>query len=196
VKGTRVSALVTGLAAALVLAGCGVPPSGVIQAGDPATGMTPGVNVYFLSGGSLVAVPRQIPFGAGVSTAVRLLFEGPLVPEAGKLSTELPQLKLAPEVAVETDGTVVIRLFEGVAPFGKIGMEQLVCTVAAAPRRAPPPAVPTSVPTSAQTADAATPTPTPTISTRQGLAAGRPRVLVIGDGWHLSAQQDVPCPAA
>lgn len=47
----RWTAPVLGLAAvALSLAGCGVPPSEVIEVGKPATGMSPATEVYFLTG--------------------------------------------------------------------------------------------------------------------------------------------------
>jgi hypothetical protein len=201
-----VPALLTGLAAALLVAGCGVPPSGVIEAGDPATGITPALDIYFLSGGSLVPVPRQIPPGADVGTAVRLLFDGPFPPENGKLRTELPRLKIAPAVYVESDGTVLIRLSEDVPPFTETAMEQLVCTADAAPSPSAggPPAVPTfppgSVPGSGRPGGASSvPTgakPDPATGARQDLAGGdlRPRVLVVSKGWRLS-RQDVPCPA-
>jgi hypothetical protein len=179
----------TGLAAALVVAGCGVPPSGVIEAGDPATGMTPGVNLYFLGhNGSLVAVPRQVPVGAGVATAVRLVFAGPVGIEGKEVTTELPQLKIPPAVTVENDGTFLVQLFEQVAPFSKRATEQLTCTVVAAPFPDP---VPTEVPSSVPTA-----TPPPTApSARRELAARHLRVLVEGPDLQLISK-GAPCPVA
>ena len=49
-----------GVVAALgiVLAGCGVPPTGVVGAGEPASGLTHGARLYFASASGLRAVMR------------------------------------------------------------------------------------------------------------------------------------------
>nr|WP_237555379.1 hypothetical protein [Streptomyces sp. SID4948] len=130
-----VLAAATGLAGVLALSGCGVPPSGVIQAGEPATGMPAGITVFFLSStGSLVGVPRFSP--PDLATAVDLLFQGPTSDEAPELSTRLPKLPALPEVEAK-DGTILIRVPPGVARFTPPAMQQLVCTAATAYRVEP-----------------------------------------------------------
>jgi hypothetical protein len=181
-KGARVPALLTGLAAALVVAGCGVPPSGVIQAGDPATGMLPGITLYFLSGDTLSAVPRRAPADADAVAAVRMLFAGPTEAEAGRLRTQLP--RLSPVSVIEAkDGTLYVRLPDEGPLLSRPALEQLACTADAAPstRKAVPG---TKLPTPARGAApfaAATP------------VDGAARVIVTGTSWKTV--QVVPaCP--
>lgn len=183
----------TGLAAALVLAACGVPTSGVIQAGDPATGMSPGLNVYFLAGGDLVAVPRTTGRDPDLTTALRLLFYGPDDLEAAKLRTELPRLSNPPEVLFK-GGTVVVRLPPGIPRLSPLAMRQLACTVAGAPGRSP--VVPTrpgaagSGASGSGAARAPVPTSEPGLSPPQPVNGG---VLITGDGW-AAEQEAEPCP--
>jgi len=90
------------VAAAVALASCGISPTGVIQAGEPATAQSPSSTLYFLVRGRLVAVPRLTP-GADVATAVRALFGGPSSAESAKgLVTELPALPTSPVVQTGT----------------------------------------------------------------------------------------------
>lgn len=175
----RSAAPLTGLAASLVLAACGVPTSGVIQAGDPATGMAPGLNVYFLAGGELVAVPRRVDGGADTATAVRLVFEGPAGAEAYKLRTQLPRLPGPPTVL--TDGSsVLVRLPPGVGPLSRPAMAQLACTVGGVPPTAPPrtPGTPGTPADSADSAPSAVPTGLPR------RLPGRVSLRVSGSGWE------------
>ncbi|MFJ4411742.1 hypothetical protein [Streptomyces sp. NPDC088910] len=167
------------LASAAALAACGVPPTSVIQAGEPAVGMTPGVSVYFLSGDTLRAVPRRAPDAAGPVVALRLLFAGPGDADPTTLTTRLPSLPRPPVIAF--DGvTTVVRLPAGVDRLSPLAMDQVVCTVAAnpgGPQRTAPPggasAVPTAVPD------------VPTAGTPRS-ASPSPDVRVIGAGWALS----------
>ncbi|MEU6477711.1 hypothetical protein ABZ858_12610 [Streptomyces sp. NPDC047017] len=135
----RPVAVAAGLAGVLLsAAGCGVPTSGVIDAGAPAVGVPAGTVVYFVAGDTLRAVPRT-PAGDGdpVAQAVRLLLAGPNRAEARTLATELPAVP--GQVAVTTRGdTVTVRFPAGVARLGTRAMEQLTCTVARARRLSPP----------------------------------------------------------
>ncbi|MFJ6949452.1 hypothetical protein ACISU4_33295 [Streptomyces wuyuanensis] len=63
------TAPLVGLAGALTLTACGVPPTGVIEAGEPASGMfSPAprptapvvVSLHFLRDGDLTAYPREL----------------------------------------------------------------------------------------------------------------------------------------
>ncbi|MFI0238746.1 hypothetical protein [Streptomyces sp. NPDC016845] len=66
---TRRTAPLLGTAAlALGLAGCGVPPSEVVEVGEPATGMSPATVVYFLARDAAVGQPPE-PEGASAEAA-------------------------------------------------------------------------------------------------------------------------------
>ncbi|MDX2854447.1 hypothetical protein [Actinacidiphila glaucinigra] len=137
-KRTRLAALVTGLTAALTLTACGVPPSGVIEAGEAATGMSSPaplsakpvlVSLYFLEDGKLRAYARKATAPASVQDAVRMLFAGPNVDERATVTTELPLLKIGPQVKAGSGSTVYVLLPEEATPFSHTAMLQLACTV-------------------------------------------------------------------
>ncbi|WP_433891662.1 hypothetical protein [Streptomyces sp. CA-111067] len=201
----RAAALLTGLAAALALAGCGVPPSGVIQAGDPATGLSPGLTLYFLSpADTLRAVPRPGDGGTDPAAAVRLLFAGPTDAEAGQVRTQLPRTPIAPQVSVH-GSTLVIGL-PGLGPLSRLGVDQLVCTATAAwhGRSARQPGGPATEPPlrpggsggseqAPSAAEHAGPPSPPTV-TPVPTAVSPVVVVVNGDGWTLP-RKEPDCPS-
>ncbi|MFB7292846.1 hypothetical protein [Actinacidiphila glaucinigra] len=137
-KRTRLAALTTGLAAALTLTACGVPPSGVIEAGEAATGMSSPaprtanlvlVSLYFLQDGKLTVHARKTTAPASVEDAVRMLFAGPTVAERATVTTELPFLKVGPQVKSNSDSAVYVLLPKDVTPLSQPAMQQLACTV-------------------------------------------------------------------
>ncbi|WP_329341923.1 hypothetical protein OG866_38220 [Streptomyces sp. NBC_00663] len=76
--------------ALLALASCDIPTTGVVEAGEPASGITPVTPLYFVHDGTLVAVPRTTAWPGNPGEAVRLLLRGPTPGEAGKrLTTEI-----------------------------------------------------------------------------------------------------------
>ncbi|MFE4956493.1 hypothetical protein ACFRCW_20895 [Streptomyces sp. NPDC056653] len=185
------AALLAGLTAALTLSACGVPPSDVIQAGEPASGMfSPGakpsvptvIPVYFLHKGDLTPYPRKIGDPGDFGAVVRLLFDGPSTSEAVATTTELPRLTDTPDVTIGGDNTLSIQLPEDVPPLSHLAMRQLVCTVAHV-----------ALPSAALPAD----------TNRDGAAAAPPvdaqrspvhtSVHVLGDGWTMT-QSDSSCP--
>ncbi|MFI1029427.1 hypothetical protein [Streptomyces sp. NPDC020951] len=190
-KGSRVPALLIGLTAVLTLAACGVPPSDVIQAGPPASGMAaprpkaPSViRLYFLHDGDLTPYPREVDDRGDLGVVVRLLFGGPTASEARTATTELPRLTDAPDVAIGGDLTISVRLPEGVPPLSHPAMLQLACTVAltAEPVAAQPAAV--------DQGDGALAAP----SGGDAETASAPTsVQVLGDGWTMT-QSDAACP--
>ncbi|MBM9507848.1 hypothetical protein [Actinacidiphila acididurans] len=197
-KAARAVAPLVGLVSALTLAACGVPPSGVIQAGTPASGMyvprpTPAtptpVLIYFVHDGVLRPFPRKIVDPGDFGAVVRFLFYGPIAGEARTATTELPRLKATPEVEISGDAngnTLSVKLPQDVPPLTHLAMLQLVCTVA---HMTPPtsPALPTPGTSGAALAAPAFPTP-------QGQ---RPLSLtgvqVTGNGWTIT-QSDTSCP--
>ncbi|CAM5710783.1 hypothetical protein SGRIM128S_05103 [Streptomyces griseomycini] len=103
------------LAALLPLSACGIPETGVVEAGEPATGvLDPGVTsvpsesvpeavplvtipLYFVEDGSLAAVDRTVPGSTDLGSTLLMLFKGPDAKERGRgLTTELPPAAEAP----------------------------------------------------------------------------------------------------
>ncbi|MGW2551140.1 hypothetical protein [Streptomyces sp. NPDC001635] len=191
-KGSRVGALLVGVTAALTLAACGVPPSGVIEAGEPAGGMSsagpePSIptvtSVYFLHNGELTAHLRKVGKPVSYVAVVSLLFDGPSKIEATTDTTDLPHLTANPEVTVDGDNTVSIRLPEAVPPFGRLAMMQLACTVAQ---------VRSTLTTTIGGAGGADADGAPPPSTTQSPAPTSVRVF--GKGWTMTQSND-SCPA-
>ncbi|MDX2706435.1 hypothetical protein PV350_26815 [Streptomyces sp. PA03-6a] len=191
-KGARVAALTAGLAAGLTLAGCGVPPSDVIEAGAPASGMfyapdpavAAPVSLYFLLNGDPTPVGRKLADPSDVAAAVRLLFDGPAGGEADKVTTELPHLAVAPEVTVGKTGLVSVRLPEGIPPLSHPAMLQLACTVSHVGGSS------ATLPSVSGGGGAAA---SPSVAVRDSLLYKG--VDVRGDGWTMTQSADA-CPDA
>ncbi|WP_327295686.1 hypothetical protein [Streptomyces sp. NBC_01197] len=180
------AALLSGLTAAVTLAACGVPPTGVIETGEPASGMfstspqrstAPTVSLFFLHDGNLTAYPRRTDDAGNFRAVVRLLFEGPTASEAATATTELPHLTDAPRVSTTEDGTLSVQLLGVRAPLNHQAMLQLACTVAQWPL---------------------TGSPLPAGEAAGGAARSTPvhrSVHVRGDGWKMT-ESDYACPVA
>ncbi|MFF7639950.1 hypothetical protein [Streptomyces canus] len=142
------------LLALLALTSCGIPATGVVQAGGPASGTLPQTPVYFVEkNGALVTMPRTTELPGDPEAALRLLMAGPLEGEGrlGGLFTEVPDLptsaalptatadvpgKLssdAPTVTVEGNA-MTIELPPGMDTLSDTGVRQMICTAAAAYR--------------------------------------------------------------
>ncbi len=140
----------------LPLAACGIPETGVVEAGEPATGVlnpdatsvpTPAetaavpvgaVPLYFVADGALAAATRQTPGGADLVRTVLLLFEGPDREERGRgLTSKLPRSAANP--TLRTDGAAVtVRLPGDAESLSDTAVDQLACTVAVARLRQDP----------------------------------------------------------
>jgi hypothetical protein len=174
--------------AAAALTACGVPPSGVIEAGAPASGMvspsatpspTPAtVSLFFLRDGELVPHPHRIDDAGNLEAVVSMLFEASAANENPAATTELPRLTEPPRVAIADDGILSVQLPGETAPLSRRAMLQLTCTVnhAASP-------APTAVPRADAEADGGT--------ARRSAAPGS--LHVVGDGWAMT-QSDDACP--
>ncbi|MFE6163314.1 GerMN domain-containing protein [Streptomyces sp. NPDC056486] len=177
-----------GLTAAVTLTACGVPPSDVIEAGEPASGMfspssqppTPAtVSLYFLDDGTLTTYPRRTDDATDLQAVVRLLFEGPTATEAATATTQLPHLTDAPRLTTGDDGMLSIRLPGEAAPLSRLAMRQLACTV----NQSASPLIAAA----------------PNTDTEATGGAGRPSAVlsslrILGDGWTMT-QSDAECPA-
>ncbi|WP_202235671.1 GerMN domain-containing protein [Actinacidiphila reveromycinica] len=165
-----------GAAALVLLAGCGVPTTGVIDVGVPVDGLPSGpaalrvVPVYFLDAdGRLQAAEHTVPDGSEPeAAAVDLLLAGPAAAGRPDLTTHLPRSPVAPAVGVR-GRTVTVALPAPVPRLDALAMEQLACTAS----EAWPAAVPAAV---SPFPGAASPGPG-----RQPV-----RIDVTAPGWHLT----------
>ncbi|MGW5686465.1 hypothetical protein [Nonomuraea sp. NPDC003754] len=126
---------------ALLLAACtacGVGPTGVVGAGEPARGFTQGTRLYFVQDDRLVSVGRpEGPLDA--AEAVELLAGGPTSKERERsLDTRLPK-NIAVRVnddgfALEKGAPMLVggRWLPPVSRLSRMATGQLVCTIAAA----------------------------------------------------------------
>lgn len=117
-------------AAALLLSSCGIPSTGVVEAGEAATGIRPAYVLYFVRQDTLLGVRSQVPGIFDIGTAVELLFRGPdaILGRKG-LTTELP--RLTSPVTVRANGArVSVELPRGTRPLTRTALAQLTCTIA------------------------------------------------------------------
>lgn len=142
----RSAAVLAGLAT-LLLGGCGVPETDVIEAGGPATVQvfpesSTGLVLFFRSpDGELMPVIRFLEGefeapdspGAGTHTTVAALFAGPLPNErrAG-LTDGLPELpgRNAVRAVPHPEGGVEVTLPIALGDLDDLAVRQLVCTIA------------------------------------------------------------------
>ncbi|MCU1687912.1 MAG: hypothetical protein JWQ81_8651 [Amycolatopsis sp.] len=116
-----------------VLAGCGVRPTGVLGGGMAAAGVATGPVLYFVKGGLMAPVQRNIGHLGDATTALSLLFAGPTDADlAAGLTTDLPPRSVPDSAASSVyvdDGSVVISVLMDVRALSPIAVEQIVCTV-------------------------------------------------------------------
>lgn len=103
------------------LVSCGIPATGVVEAGGPARGLVPMLRVYFVENGSLVAVPRRPAGAVDAESAVMNLLDGPTDTERlQRLTTLLPPLTAAatsgPTPAASVPSTVAVPSTASMAP--------------------------------------------------------------------------------
>ncbi|WP_052434201.1 hypothetical protein [Streptacidiphilus melanogenes] len=133
------------LAAVLLLSGCGIPATGVIQSGEPATGVTPaGPVLYFVIDGHLVPTSPPVATPTDTGATVKLLLSGPDLRERRLgMTTALYDV---PAPAISVNGAeVTLQLSAGTRPLPAIAIRQLICTVAAARLTADPDTAATGV---------------------------------------------------
>ncbi|MFC9239953.1 hypothetical protein ACFTZK_26400 [Streptomyces decoyicus] len=146
--GVATGALAVGLTGTLAgaLAGCGIAPTDVIDAGEPATGVrSPGqpeaeVQLFFYGPSGLRSATRRAKAPVGPEQAIEVLMKGPNHAERMRgLSSVLPKFP-GPLTAVTHVGSVVITLPMNVKRLDSASLNQLVCTAANArvPGNKPP----------------------------------------------------------
>jgi hypothetical protein len=114
------------LAAVVLIAGCGVQPTGVADGGEAPTGVASGVTLYFVDEhDELVPQLRRTDRLGTISEAMSLLLSGP-----GDSDVRTRIAPNTPERVVVTTGPGVIQLavpldIRDVTP---VGVDQIVCT--------------------------------------------------------------------
>ena len=128
----RLTAAASGMAALGALAGCGIQPTGVIEAGLPATGVHPQatVRLYFVSPTGLQPVTRPASGPVGPQETLDLLLSGPNSAETARgMTTELaPPIGVAKVITGER--RVQIVLSTDVTRLTPNAISQLTCTAA------------------------------------------------------------------
>ncbi|MGW7412567.1 GerMN domain-containing protein [Streptomyces sp. NPDC054863] len=128
-RGAAVAVL--GAALGIALTGCGVQPTGVIDAGEPATGLTRGVRLYYASAGGLRGVPLLDQEIRDLNGALKMLAQPPSDADRRDGLTSLVQL--GGYSATGSGTRVTIRIEGPYSATGRdLGTGQLVCTLARA----------------------------------------------------------------
>ncbi|MGW3212167.1 GerMN domain-containing protein [Streptomyces parvus] len=126
----RRGVVLTALAFVLVGCGVGVRPTGVIDAGEPASGLTRGKRLYYASDTGLRAVPLLDRENDTLDAVMKLLAQGPTAAERREGLTTL--LHAPSGYTVTGDGPRVTVTLEG--PYWAQPRDratgQLVCTLA------------------------------------------------------------------
>ncbi|WP_416968702.1 hypothetical protein [Streptomyces sp. 4F14] len=139
------------LAALLTLSSCGIPATGVVEAGGPASGIAPVTAVYYVQGDTLVPLMRPTEYPGTPEEALALLLYTPPPGEKG-LTTQVkappatgsaapaPDASMAPPTpsVSEREGDLTVRLPDRMRQLTDLAIDQVICTVAAARRVAAP----------------------------------------------------------
>ena len=113
-------------AAVLFLAGCGVQPSGVSDAGQAPTGVAPGVTLYFVDvHQQLKPQPRPTGRLGTIAEAMALLLSGP---GDSDLHTEIASSTVTQVVVTMTPGVIRLLVPLTIHDVTSLGIDQIVCT--------------------------------------------------------------------
>ncbi|WUH92050.1 GerMN domain-containing protein [Streptomyces sp. NBC_00433] len=115
-----------------LLGGCGIPTTGVVEAGEPASGVHQDVALYFVSAkdGALSTLHRRADSRVDAALVVRMLLDGlaPFEQKVLGLTTDLPP---ATATVRTHGGTVTVDLSTLAEKLAGPAVDQLVCTVLA-----------------------------------------------------------------
>ncbi|MGN9783195.1 hypothetical protein ACTMTF_17305 [Nonomuraea sp. ZG12] len=111
---------------ALLVAGCGIQPTGVIDAGQAPTGVAPGATLYFVDANDRLRPQRRRTDHLGtIPEALSLLLTGP----GGGLRTEITSTEGVTRVFVETTPDLIhLRVPLATYEVTPLGIDQIVCT--------------------------------------------------------------------
>jgi len=84
-----------------LLASCGIPTTGVVQSGVPASGLVPTIRVYYVTGDVLYGVSRRTAAPPDAGSAIQVLLKGPTPGEqSAGLRSLLPSVASSPPTAL------------------------------------------------------------------------------------------------
>ncbi|MFI0895484.1 hypothetical protein [Streptomyces sp. NPDC020983] len=134
------------VAGLLCLAGCGIPTTGVVEAGEPGSGIRPATTLYFVraADGSLATVEREEGVQLGTEGALKLLFAGPGPMEEKFFGlTTLVGAPPSPFTVHRAKGRLTVDLGPDAGRLPPGAVDQIVCTATTAeavrtPAAAPP----------------------------------------------------------
>jgi Sporulation and spore germination len=114
---------------AVLTAGCGVRPSGVITGGPAPTGRAEGATLYFLANSTLRKVRRSTPQHLSPTQALTLLEAGPTGDDWAKnLTSEVPAGLDPVTVTTDASGSVDVVVSIDVTTLSTTAVDQIVCT--------------------------------------------------------------------
>jgi hypothetical protein len=112
--------------AALLLAGCGVQPSGVTGGGEAPSGVAPGVTLYFVGArGELRPQLRRTGHLGTISEAMSLLLLGP---GDSDLHTQITSNSSTQVVVTTAPGMIQLMVPLSIHEVTPLGIDQIVCT--------------------------------------------------------------------
>jgi hypothetical protein len=135
---STITLMVTGLCVGLLVASCGIRPTGVISGNEAPKGVMASMILYFTQGTQLRATVRPLSTSNQdpVSLALGTLIQGPTAEEkSGGLGTDLPVLPI--KVTRREDQIQVF--LEGAKHDGgltRLGVDQIACTAIVAANNA------------------------------------------------------------
>ncbi len=113
----------------LLLAACGIQPTGADDAGQAPTGISSGTTVYFLdSHQDLHAEVLETGRLGTVSDAMTLLLQGP---GGSGLSTGIAATDVTRVEATVSDSTILLKVPLAASEVSRRGIDQMVCTALA-----------------------------------------------------------------
>lgn len=114
------------VAAVLLVAGCGVDPSGVTDGGEAPTGVAPGVTLYFVDAHDrLQPQLRRTGRLGGISDALALLLAGP---GGSDMRTGIAPAEVTRVIVDVTPGLIHLRVPLATYEVTPLGIDQIVCT--------------------------------------------------------------------
>jgi hypothetical protein len=115
---------------AVLNAGCGVRPSGVITGNPAPAAPAEGATLYFLANSSLMRVLRPTPQHLSPTQTLALLQDGPNRDErAESLTSEVPTGLDPVTVTIDASGNVDVVVSADVTTLSTTAIDQIVCTV-------------------------------------------------------------------
>jgi sporulation and spore germination protein len=114
----------------VLIAGCGVRPSGVIRGGPAPTAPAEGANLYFLHDSALRLVRRPTRQHLSPTQTLALLQDGPGRDErAENLTSEVPTGLDPVTVTIDASGNIDVVVSADVTTLSTVAVDQIVCTV-------------------------------------------------------------------